>query len=91
MNMFKADDIRKFILDRYSEHITANGMVPDSVPDDYDLMEAGAIDSLGLIEMINAVEKAFNVEIDFEALEANEMTVIGPFCHYVEANGSLKP
>lgn len=90
MNSLVADDIRKFLLKRYSEQISANGMTPDTVPDDYDLMATGAIDSLGLIEMISAVEKEFNVEVDFEELDANEITVIGPFCDYIEKNGNFK-
>ena len=86
MNAYKADDIRKFILRRYSEQLSANGMALDAVPDDYDLMVAGVIDSLGLIEMISIVEEEFNLEIKFEGLDTNEMTIIGPFCRYVEKN-----
>ncbi len=87
MSAYKAEDIRKFILRRYSEQFSANGMALDDVPEDYDLMNAGVIDSLGLVQMISAVEKEFNLEIDFEGLDANEMTIIGPFCRYVEENG----
>lgn len=90
MNAYKAPDILKFILRRYSEQLSANGMALDAVPDDYDLMIAGVIDSLGLIEMISAVEEEFNLEVDFEGLDANEMTIIGPFCRYVEKNGNPK-
>jgi len=85
-----ADNIRNFILRRYSEQLSANGMALDAVPDDYDLMSAGVIDSLGLIEMIGALEEEFNLEIDFEGLDANEMTIIGPFCRYVEKNGNSR-
>lgn len=93
MNACKAGDIRKFIIRRYSEQFSASGMPLDAVPEDYDLMVAGVIDSLGLIQMITAVEEEFNLEIDFEGLDANEMTIIGPFCRYVEENGktTLKP
>jgi acyl carrier protein len=88
MNVCNAEDIRKFILRRYSEQLSANGMALDAVPDDYDLMITGVIDSLGLIEMISAMEDEFNLEIDFEGLDADEMTIIGPFCRYVEKNGN---
>ena len=87
MSAYKAEDIRKFILRRYSEQFSVNGMDLDDVPEDYDLMDAGVIDSLGLIQMISAVEEEFNMAIDFEGLDANEMTIIGPFCRYVEENG----
>jgi len=90
MNAYKAEDIRKHILRRYSEQLSANGMALDAVPDDYDLMTAGVIDSLGFIEMISALEEEFNLEIDFEGLDADEMTIIGPFCRYVEKNGTPK-
>lgn len=87
MNACKAEDIRNFILRRYSERFSANGMAIDAVPEDYDLMVAGVIDSLGLLELIGAVQKEFILEIDFEGLDENEMTIIGPFCRYVEKNG----
>jgi len=43
----------------------------------------GIIDSVGLLELVGAVQKYCEREIDFEGLDPESMTVLGPFCHYV--------
>jgi acyl carrier protein len=77
--------VHQFLIDRYSAVLSSAGVLATAISDDYDLLEEGVIDSLGLLEMISAVEKAFGIKLDFEGLEAESLTQIGPFCRYVAA------
>lgn len=79
-----AEQVRALVLDELVEPLAALDLEPAEVSDDFDLLHEGVIDSLGLLEMIAAVEERFGIEIDFEALAADELTVVGPFCRYVE-------
>jgi acyl carrier protein len=82
-----AGHVRALVLGELVEPLAALDLEPAAVPDDFDLLHEGVIDSLGLLEMIAAVEDEFGIEIDFEQLAADELTVLGPFCRYVERVG----
>ena len=58
---------------------------PRELPRDLDLVSSGMIDSFGFLELVADVEDALGVEIDFEDLDADELTVVGPFCRHVAA------
>jgi acyl carrier protein len=62
--------------------------MPVDLPDDCDLLLSGIIDSVGLLELISAVQKYCDREIDFEELEPESMTVLGPLCRYISENMS---
>lgn len=80
-----AHEVRAVVLSEVGESLAALGLSPEEVPDDFDLLQEGVIDSLGLLETIAAVEDRFQIEVDFEQLAADELTVLGPFCRYVES------
>lgn len=84
MSHCAADDVRQFILDRFAEPLSSRNLETEAVPDDFDLLGEGLIDSLGLLELINAVENNFGIEVDFDGLDPEQMTLIGPFCRHVE-------
>jgi acyl carrier protein len=81
--------VRLFLLERYSAALSSAGVLVNSIPDDYDFLQEGVIDSLGVLDMIGAVETAFGIELDFENLDVESLTKVGPFCRYVaaQANG----
>ena len=54
-NEIAPENVRKFLLTRYSEPITAMRLNVAQVPDDFDLLLAGIIDSFGILEMIGAI------------------------------------
>jgi acyl carrier protein len=58
----------------------------DSLPDDYDLVERGIIDSIGILEISGAVEAELEIELDLEHLDAESLTKISPFCRHVEGS-----
>jgi acyl carrier protein len=82
-------NVRQFLLDEYREPIGALGLVSESFTDDFDFLLTGVIDSHGLIEMIGAIENEFQIEVNLAALDAEEITVLGPLCRYVARQGTI--
>jgi acyl carrier protein len=70
-----ADDIRAFVL--------ASVELPPDTPDEFDLLESGVIDSFGVIELITDVNERFGLDIDFEELDPDGLTIVGPFSRFV--------
>ena len=84
-----AEGVRQFILNRYAEALITRDLELEAVPDNFDLLTEGVIDSLGLLQLINALEDHFEVEVDFDRLDPEEITVIGPFCSHVAQYAAL--
>lgn len=88
MTPVTANDVRRFLLDRFSGTIAANGLSLSDLGDDLDLLKAGVVDSLGVLEMISAVEQHFSITVDFELLDPAELTVLGSFSRFVAENAT---
>jgi acyl carrier protein len=83
------DDVRRFILDHVDGELRSQGRaLPHDLPDDYDLLLTGAIDSLGLLELMTALGDRYGGEIDFEGLDPDQMTMLGPLSRYVAGEAS---
>ena len=52
--------------------------IPAELPDDFDLLLIGVIDSFGILEMISSIEEEFQIELDLAALDAEQITIVGP-------------
>ncbi len=89
MNRVLAEDLRSFITGRLELPLAARGLKPEDVPDDFDLLAEGVIDSLGIVSVIADLEQHFGIQIDFEDLDPENLTVIGPFCRYIEEKSNL--
>ncbi|MHB8616309.1 MAG: phosphopantetheine-binding protein [Candidatus Acidiferrales bacterium] len=84
MSAVTPDDVRMFLTGFIQKRLAAQGQdLPNELPDECDLLLSGVIDSLGLLELVAAVNQHYGREIDFEALDPEQMTVIGPLCRYV--------
>ena len=83
--------IRQFLLDRYRKPIAAIGLIPDNLADDFDFLLDGVIDSFGILEMINAIEKEFQIQLDLADLDAEQITILGPLSRYVAERGCFRP
>lgn len=79
-----AENVRQFILNQYADSWESRNLRTEDVPDTFDLLLEGLIDSLGVLELVESIEDAFGLEIDLENLEADQLTVIGPLSNYVE-------
>lgn len=89
MSEVSAAAVRSFVLGGLTEPLQRLGMRPDQVPDDFDLLTSGLIDSFGVLELIGDVEDRFGLDIDFERLEPEGLTVIGTFSRYVARESAL--
>jgi len=77
-------DVQEFILARLHDPLLAKGLTPADVPSSFDLLLEGVIDSFGVVEIIASLEERFSLEFDFDELDADDLTRIGPLSSYVE-------
>ncbi len=91
MSVVRADEVKGFIASNLADSLKENGVPVDALPDDLDLMKKGIIDSIGLIMLISAIEEHFDLEeVDFEDMDTEELTVIGPLCAYIAERAKRK-
>jgi acyl carrier protein len=74
---------RAKILDFCGPALAAYGIDPGAAADDLDLRACGAIDSLGFVELVVALEETFGVELELEDVDPEMLTVLGPFSQHV--------
>ena len=86
MNGFSPDALRAFVRNYLVDRLASQGrVVSDELSEDCDLLLSGVIDSLGLLELITAFQEHCGREIDFDALDPEKMTILGPLCDFVSA------
>ena len=84
MNAASVDDVRTFVTGFVQKKLAAQGHdQPHQLSDECDLLLSGLIDSLGLLELVTAVTQHYGREIDFEMLDPEQMTIVGPLCRFV--------
>jgi acyl carrier protein len=83
MNTLRPEEVRQFIINSYADAIRASGRNLEDLPDDFDFLLEGIIDSFGILEMVGAIETEFNIALDLGDLDAEQMTVLGPLSQYV--------
>ncbi len=83
MSDITAEMVRKSLLTRYAEPIKSLGLNPDELPDGFDFFVSGVIDSFGILEMISSLEEEFRVQVDMGALDAEQITLLGPLSRFV--------
>ncbi|NJL17407.1 MAG: acyl carrier protein [Nitrospira sp.] len=76
--------VREYLLNRYEAQIKGRGLRLEDIRDDFDLLQEGIIDSLGIMELLSDIDSHFDVAVDFEALDTSQLTVIGPLATYIE-------
>jgi acyl carrier protein len=88
MRSLSANDVRQFLLTKYAADIKALGFIPDDLSDDFDFFLSGVVDSFGLLEMVAAVEDAFQVQSDLSSLDAENISILGPLSKCIAANAT---
>ena len=84
MNEYNPKELRDFLNIYLSEKLEAQGRnFPEGFGDTCDLLLSGVIDSLGLMELMTALQEHCGREIDFDALDPEQMTIVGPLCDFV--------
>jgi acyl carrier protein len=87
MSDLTPDRVRQFLLTRYSRAIEEIGIDPTQVPDTFDFLLSGVIDSFGILEMVTAIEDEFRIQLDMATLDAEQITILGPLSRYVAEDG----
>lgn len=82
--------VRNFLLKLYEPALLEDGLALDAVPDDFDFFAEGIVDSLGVLNMISAVEKEFNVSLDMEEMDAEQLTILGSFCRFAAEHSQAR-
>jgi acyl carrier protein len=75
------EDVREFILSLYKEKLKSTGTT--EVSDNFDLVTGGIVDSMGIIELVSALEQEFGLELDLSDLDAEHLAVVGPLARFV--------
>jgi acyl carrier protein len=84
MNAVTPDAVQDFLREYVAKSLRAQGReVPADLSDDCDLLLSGYVDSLGLLELMTAIQDHFGREIDFDELDAEQMTIVGPLKRFV--------
>lgn len=84
MTALTSTDVRMFLKEYLGRKLEANGCCAcEDLPDDCDLLLSGMIDSIGLLDLVAALQEFVGREIDFEVLDPEEMTIVGPLCNFV--------
>jgi acyl carrier protein len=84
MSAVTADEVQSFLREYVGKNLREQGRdVPPELADDCDLLLSGYIDSLGLLELMTALQDHFGREIDFGELDAEQMTIVGPLRKFV--------
>ena len=90
MTRLTTSEVRSFLLEHFSLTIAAIGRNSVDLGNEFDLLRAGVIDSLGVLEMISAVEQRFNITVDFEPMDPAELTRLEKFSSFVAENAVEK-
>jgi acyl carrier protein len=84
MRSITPDDARIFLEKYLAGKLSANGRTKsESLSEDCDLLLSGMIDSIGLLDLVSAIQEFVGKEIDFDALDPEQMTIVGPLCKFI--------
>ena len=79
-----AEDVRRFIVTFLNDKLRERGRESvGALADDYDLLLSGVVDSLGFVELMTAAAGEFGRRLDFDSLDPEQMTIVGPLCSFV--------
>ena len=75
--------IQKEVIKILSPNIEIAGINRDKITDEFDLISSGVIDSIGLLQLLTELEDFVGIELEFDELEADEVSEIGAICRFV--------
>ena len=78
------EEVRAFVATFLNTKLKERGKAPlGDLRDDYDLLLSGLLDSLTFVEMMLGAGERFDGQVDFEELDPEKMTIVGPLCMLV--------
>jgi len=90
VNRVTQEQVRQFLLAKYARAIKQLGLNPSTVPDDFDFLFREVVDSFGILEMIMSIENEFHIKLDMAALDAEQITILGPLSRYAAVHGRAR-
>lgn len=82
MSGHTVDDLKGLILSCCAATRLA-GQLTSDLPDEFDLRAEGVVDSLGFIELLTEIETRLGCQIDFDGLDPELLTRVGPLARYI--------
>ncbi len=79
--MDRTTSIKRFIVEEFAPEIA-----PSELDVDYDLLESGIIDSLGLLTVLAWGEDEFGVEIDTGEVGEDDFRSVRAICSLIESS-----
>ena len=77
-------EIQVFLRKYLTEKLRSQGRdLPTDFSDDSDILLMGLVDSLDLLELLTALRECCGREIDFEEMDPEQMTIVGPLCRFI--------
>ena len=78
------DDVKSFMISHLRQKLKAEGRdLKQDITDDSDILMEGIIDSIGFLGLTLSLQAHFNIEIDFEEIDPEQMTIVGPLCRFI--------
>lgn len=86
MSEVTPQDVRTFVAAYLEQKLATEGRDETfELNDSSDLLLSGVVDSLGFLELITSIQENYGSEIDFEDLDSESMSIVGPLCDFVAA------
>jgi acyl carrier protein len=84
MSLLTPTDIRLFLKEYLDSKLENTGRATcGDLPEDCDLVLSGVVDSMGFLDLALALQEFVGRDIDFENLDPEQMTTVGPLCRFV--------
>lgn len=78
--MNRTEHIRRYLVDEFLPDLP-----PSDLPDDYDLLDGGVIDSLGVLKVLDWAERTFRFSADDMDLSPDDFRTVRGIDRFVEA------
>jgi acyl carrier protein len=90
MSELTSTDVQMFLKNYLGQKLEAKKRVAlEDLPEDCDLLLSGIIsDSIDFLDLLVAIQEFAGREIDFEILDPEEMSIVGPLCRFVSQQTS---
>lgn len=79
------EELREFVVRELETKLRLLGFTKDDVTLDLDLFAAGLIDSMGLIELISAIEDRFGVGVKLDDVDPEEIYSVAGLARHASA------
>jgi acyl carrier protein len=90
MKAVSYDEVMEFLKNYLLQKLKAQDReLPANFSAECDLLLSGVIDSLGILEMAIALSSYCGKEIDFEAIDPDQITIVGPLCRFVSEQSAV--